>query len=118
MHIILKNHQGIKYCNGRAPVGFAIIGEVIQDRNGEDGALILNKNTGTICKHSSGFLGMDERELHMEIVKTLRNDARQTEAQFAAANGISPIEVASWENGSQTPNVSQIHSLLHTAGVI
>jgi DNA-binding XRE family transcriptional regulator len=118
MKIILKDNKGKLYAEP-IPATAQLVGEIRRRGLGDTGALILMAQTGLFCQLNAGAIrSLDQREVYKEIVKAIREDAGQTQAEFAASHGVSMSSVAFWESGRRTPGFAQIKLLLLEAGII
>lgn len=118
MKIILKGHKGKLYAGPIIPTA-QLIGEVRRRGLGEAGALVYIADTGLFCQFNAGALrSLNQAEVYRCIVQTLREDAGQTQAEFAAAHRVSLSSVAFWESGRRTPGLAQIQLMLLEAGAI
>ena len=118
MKIVIKENKGRLYA-GPIPHGMELVGEIRRRGLGDAGALVFVANTGLFCQLNAGAVrNLDQAQVYQELVKTLREDAGQTQAEFAAAHKVSVSSVAFWESGRRTPGLAQIRLLLLEAGVM
>ena len=111
MKIKIKDHQGALY----APVipdRAEMVGEITRPGRGGIGALVLLADGLFVQANAGVIYQLDQRDVYSEIVKALRHEAKQTQAEFANEHRVSLSSVAQWESGRRTPGFAQIRLLL------
>lgn len=111
MKIKIKDHKGALYAHV-LPQGAEMIGEITRPGRGGTGALILLPDGLFVQSNAGVIYQLDQRVVYSEIVKALRSEAGQAQAEFAATHRVSLSSVAQWESGRRTPGFAQIKLLL------